>query len=106
MSLRFLQQRACALMGVGREGRGSRTPLDFEIFSKKGCFHFTTFNPPGKILEKSPSAPPRKKSFRRPCAHSTRFGVLFGHNYAYHNLVQFGQNGPITRPALQTPPAL
>jgi len=48
-------------MGVGRTGF-----LDFEIFSKKGCIlcfewektNFTTFAPPGKILEKSPSGTP------------------------------------------------
>jgi len=64
-------------MGVGR-GWGSREPrptLDFDNSSKKGCFlnldcekpNFTTFGPPGKILEKYPSPPlPWKKSFRSP----------------------------------------
>jgi len=61
-------------MGVGGGGQGALAPLDFENFSKKGCFlnfecekpKFTTFGPPGKILEKSPGAPPWKKSFRPP----------------------------------------
>ena len=47
---------------------GGASPLDFESFSKKGCFlvfewektNFTTFGPPWKILEKPPSAPPWK----------------------------------------------
>jgi len=42
--------------------------LDFENFTKKGCFlsceweksNFTTLAPPGKILEKSPGGPPWK----------------------------------------------
>jgi len=46
-----------------------------KISAKKGCFlsfewekaNFTTFDPPRKILEKSPNSPPWKKSFRRPC---------------------------------------
>jgi len=44
--------------------------VNFENFSKKGCFlsfewektNFTTFGPPGKILEKSPGAPPPGKN--------------------------------------------
>jgi len=54
---------------------GARHPLDFKNFSKEGIFpnfhwekiNFTTFGPPGKILEKSLGATPWKKSFRRPC---------------------------------------
>jgi len=53
-------------------------PLDFEIFSKKGCFlsfeceklNFTTFGSTGKIEEKSPCGPRLEKSFRRPCKYS------------------------------------
>jgi len=61
MSLRFLQQRACALMGVGREGRGSRTPLDFEIFSKKGVFISPLLTPLEKFW-KNPLVPPPEKN--------------------------------------------
>ena len=51
-------------MGVGR---GPSTPLDFENYSKKGCFlnfdceknNFTTFGPPW-ILDKSHRGPPRR----------------------------------------------
>ena len=54
-------------MGIGRGRQGGPTLLlDFENFSKKGCFidfewektNITTFDPAGKILEKSPSGPP------------------------------------------------
>jgi len=46
-------------------------PLDFENFSKKGCFlnfewekpNFTTFAPPGKNLEKSPCTSSGKNPF-------------------------------------------
>jgi len=64
-------------MGVGRGGGARRglALLDFEIISKKGCFfnfegqkpNFTVCAPPlEKILGKSPTGPPWKKSFRRP----------------------------------------
>jgi len=62
-------------MGVGG-GRGPLDPPDFEIISKKRLFfefrgvkktNFTTFGSPlEKILKKSPTAPPWKKSYRRP----------------------------------------
>jgi len=53
------------------EGGGGPCPLDFEMYSKKGCFlsfewekNFTIFRPPGKILEKSLSgSPPGKNPF-------------------------------------------
>jgi len=56
-------------MGVAMGGKGgAKAPLYFEIFSKKICFfsfqwektNFTTFGPPGQILEKSPSGTPGK----------------------------------------------
>jgi len=64
-------------MGVERGAGVALAPLDFEIFSKKGCLlcfewekrNFTTFAPPGKILEKFPRGPTWKKSFRRPCLY-------------------------------------
>jgi len=45
-------------MGVGTGDRGALSPLDFENFSKKGCFlsvecektNFSTFGPPKKIF--------------------------------------------------------
>jgi len=46
---------------------GGESPLDFENFSKKGFLsfewdkqNFTTFDPLGKILEKTPSTPLKK----------------------------------------------
>jgi len=55
-------------MGVGRGGSGGLGPLDFENFTKKGCFLSFEWEkqisphlaPPGKILEKSPGASPGK----------------------------------------------
>jgi len=57
-------------MGVGRGGaEGANTPRRIlKISAKKGCIlnfkwkkaNFTTLAPPGKILEKPPSAPPGK----------------------------------------------
>jgi len=60
-------------MGVGR---GALFPLDFEIFCKKDYFlrfewektNFTTFAPPGKILEKSSSGPPLENIIPTPMA--------------------------------------
>ena len=48
--------------------RGLTLPLILKSLAKKGCFRgshwektiFTTFGPPGKILIKFPSGPPRK----------------------------------------------
>ena len=48
--------------------QGGLVPWILKISAKQGCFlnfewektKFTTFGPPGKILEKSPSAPPGK----------------------------------------------
>jgi len=71
----------CTSMGVGKGGQGGpRSLLDIEILSIKSCFlyfewdnnKFHHFWPPGKILEKSPSGPPGKKSLRRPCAQQGR----------------------------------
>jgi len=55
-------------MGVGKGAGEAKAPLDFEIFSKKGCFLSFVWEkqisplltPSGKFLEKSPSAPPGK----------------------------------------------
>ena len=52
----------CRPWASGGEGQGAGLPLDFEIFSKKGCSlsfereksNFTTFGPPWKNLEKMP----------------------------------------------------
>ena len=54
----------------GRWKGGTLALLDFEIFSKKGCFpdfewektNYTTFGLPGKIFENLPSAPPPGKN--------------------------------------------
>ena len=59
--------------GRRKGGRGAWSPLDFEIFRKKGCFRrfewkktsFTTFGPPWK------------KSFRRPCTLRSVPAVVF-----------------------------
>ena len=72
--------------------RGALTPWILKFSAKKGCFlsfereksNFTTFGPPGKILEKSPSAPPWKKSFR---AHGWRT-----HGFARLNLAKLHKN--------------
>jgi len=50
-------------MGIGRGGRRDLAPWILTFSAKKGCFlsfewektNFTTFTPPRKILEKSPS---------------------------------------------------
>jgi len=74
-----------------RRRKGS-LPLDFEIFSKNGCFlsfewekNFHYFWPHlGKFLEKSLSSQssPWKKSLRRPCFHAFRFVLV----YCKHNV--------------------
>jgi len=55
-------------MVVGKGGAGGKGPLDFENFSKKGCFlsfewektNFITFGHPWKNFGKSPGVPPGK----------------------------------------------
>jgi len=63
-------------------GQGVLTPLDFENFSKKGCFlsfdweksNFTTFGSlPRKILKKSPSATPLEKIPQTPMTRGIYF---------------------------------
>jgi len=62
-------------MGVGREGRGAFPPWTLKVLEKKVVFLVFSgkkqISPllasPGKNFEKSPSGPPWKKSFRRPC---------------------------------------
>ena len=66
--IRLCRFRICTNSKHGRRKGGFGHPLDFENFIKKSYFlnfewektNFTTFVPPGKILEKSPSAPPGK----------------------------------------------
>jgi len=61
-------------MGVGKWGR---RPWVLKLLAKKGCFlsfqwkktYFTAFDPPGKILEKSPSAPPLEKILPTPMSN-------------------------------------
>jgi len=67
---------AYSLAWASEGGQEALAPLDFENFTKKGCFLSFEWGkqispllaPPGEILEKSPGAPPWKKSFRRPCS--------------------------------------
>jgi len=75
--MHFCDSNQDITMGVGRGGSGGLDPHWILTFSaKKGCFssfeweeiNFTTFGPPRNILEKSPTATPWKKSFRRPWA--------------------------------------
>jgi len=33
-----IQKVRLVFIGVGKEGRGALAPLEFEMFSKKGCF--------------------------------------------------------------------
>ena len=65
---------------------GALALLDFEIFSKKGCFpdfewektNYTTFGLPGKIFENLPSAPPPlEKMFPTPLVKVTCLSAGF-----------------------------
>ena len=66
--------------GRRKGGQGGQGPLGFENFSKKIVFlissgkktDFTTFAPPGKILEKSSSAPFVENLLPTPMAASER----------------------------------
>ena len=69
--MKQLSHRGLADMGVGSKA----PPWILEFLAKKVVFlilsgkkkFYRFWLSPGKKVEKSPSSPPRKKSFRRPC---------------------------------------